>query len=205
MTRRFVLVIVILSVVRLASGQKFNGGLTAGVAGTQVAGDTYSGYDKAGIFAGGWVSYDVSKHSAFQMELTYFQKGSRHNPDYDKNPYDTAYLFRTNYIEMPLLYQYKTGNFIIEAGPSMGVLMGYHEEVDYIVVSDFENNNRPARLTLQVNLGIRFIITEKISGGLRTNNSLLNIRSKNVSGDIWRLLDYGQYHDALVIAFYYKF
>ncbi len=199
----FVLLIFIFS--GIASAQNFNGGVTLGLVGSQVAGDTYSGYNKAGIFGGGWVSYDISKHSAFQLELTYFQKGSRHNPDYEKNPADYPYLFRADYIEIPILYQYKTGRFIIETGPSMGVLVHYYEESDQLIISDKENANRPSRLSLQINLGLRFVITQKLSAGLRTNNSLLNIRQENVSGDVWRIFDYGQYHDALVIAAYYRF
>ena len=84
--------------------QNFNGGLMAGVAGTQIAGDGYYGFHKAGIFAGGFVNLQVSEHSAFQLELEYFQKGSRENPD-SSNNYD-QYLFRVNYIELPVFYQY---------------------------------------------------------------------------------------------------
>ncbi len=184
--------------------QGFNGGITLGLVGSQVAGDTYSGYNKAGIFGGGWVNYDISKHSAFQMELTYFQKGSRHNPDYEKNPADFPYLLRIDYIEIPLLYQYKVSRFIIEAGPSMGVSIHYYEESDGLIISNTDAT-RPALLTLQINVGLRFMITEKFSAGLRTNNSLLNVRQENVSGDVWRIFSYGQFHDALVIAAYYRF
>ena len=195
----------VFTVTGFVSAQGFNGGVTLGLVGSQVAGDTYSGYNKAGIFGGGWVSYDISKHSGFQMELTYFQKGSRHNPNYEKNPADFPYLFRADYVEIPFLYQYKTGKFIIETGPSMGVLIHYYEESDQLIISDNENANYPARLTLQINLGLRFVISENFSAGLRTNNSLLNIRHKNVTGDVWRIFDHGQYNDALVIAAYYKF
>ena len=206
MAKRYILFL-ILTVFQagLLFAQGFNGGVTLGLAGSQVAGDTYSGYNKAGIYGGGWVSYGISKHSAFQMELTYFQKGSRHNPDYDKNPADFPYLLRMDYIEIPLLYQYKVSRFIIEAGPSMGVSIHYYEESDGLIISNTEAANQPALLTLQINVGLRFVITEKFSAGLRTNNSLLNVRQENVSGDVWRIFDYGQYHDALVIAAYYRF
>ena len=204
---RFFLAIIIFgfTVWQTLSAQGFKGGATLGLVGSQVAGDTYSGYNKAGVFIGGWVSYDVSKHSAFQMEMTYFQKGSRHNPDYEKNPADFPYLFRADYIEVPLLYLYKTGRFIIETGPSMGVLVHYYEESDQLPISDYDGYNRPARLSLQINLGMRFVINERFNAGIRTNNSLLNIRQNNVTGDVWRIFDHGQYHDALVIAAYYRF
>jgi len=199
------LLVLTLAISETVSAQGFKGGATLGLVGSQVAGDTYSGYNKAGVYVGGWVSYDVSKHSAFQMEMTYFQKGSRHNPDYEKNPADFPYLFRADYIEVPLLYLYKTGRFIIETGPSMGVLVHYYEESDQLPISDYDGYNRPARLSLQINLGMRFVINERFNAGIRTNNSLLNIRQNNVTGDVWRIFDHGQYHDALVIAAYYRF
>ncbi len=205
MKKALLFIVLFIFITGFVPAQSFNGGVTLGLVGSQVAGDTYSGYNKAGIFGGGWVSYDISKRSAFQLELTYFQKGSRHNPDYEKNPADFPYLFRADYIEVPLLYQYKTGIFIIETGPSMGVLVHYYEESDQLIISDKENANRPSRFTFQINLGLRFVITPGFSAGLRTNNSLLNVRSQNVSGDVWRIFDYGQYHDALVIAAYYRF
>ena len=107
-----------------AFSQQFNGGIMAGVVASQVAGDTYQGFDKAGIFAGGFVNYQFTRRSVVQMELEYFQKGSRHNPDTKANDY-REYLFRTNYIELPLLYQFVISkHFKVEAGPSAGFLVG---------------------------------------------------------------------------------
>ena len=58
------------------------------------------------------------------MELEYFQKGSRENPD-SANNY-TQYLFRVNYIELPVFYQYIVNKrFKLELGPSLGFLVGY--------------------------------------------------------------------------------
>ncbi len=186
-----------------SSAQQFHGGVIAGLAGTQVAGDTYSGFNKAGIFAGGFVSVDVSKKSAFHMELTYFQKGSRENPK-EKNGYQ-SYLLRLNYIEMPIFYQYKAGKFTFEAGPSAGFLIGYYEEVNQDVISDYQGYNRPARVTLQINLGFNYFISDHMGVGLRTNNSLMNIFSSNQTGDVWRLWGYGRYNDALVLYVFYQF
>lgn len=185
------------------TGQQFHGGIIAGLAGTQVAGDTYSGYKKAGIFLGGFVSVDAGEKSAFKMELTYFQKGSRENPT-EKNGY-RSYILRLNYVELPIFYQYKAGKFTIEAGPSVGFLMGYYEEVDQDVISDYPGYNKPARLTLQINLGFSYFVSENVGVGLRTNNSLMNVFSANQDGDIWRLWDHGRYNDALVLSVFYQF
>lgn len=203
LNKYFTIVILILCVGLTATGQQFHGGVIAGLAGTQVAGDTFSGYNKGGIFLGGYVSIDASEKSAFKMELTYFQKGSRENPT-EKNGYQ-SYILRLNYIELPVFYQYKAGRFTIEAGPSAGFLMGYYEEVDQEVISDQQYYNKPARVTFQINLGFSYFITEHIGVGLRTNNSLMNIFSSNQNGDVWRLWDYGRYNDALVLSVYYQF
>lgn len=197
------IIIFIFCIVLTSSGQQFHGGIIAGIAGTQVAGDTYSGYNKGGVFAGGYVSLDVSKKSALQMELAYFQKGSRENPR-EKNGYQ-SYLLRLNYIELPVFYQYKAGRFTIEAGPSAGFLLGYYEEVNEQVISDEQGYNTPARVTFQVNLGVRFAITQHFGVDFRTNNSLLNIFSQNQTGDVHRIWAYGRYNDALVLSLYYQF
>jgi hypothetical protein len=186
------------------TAQEFHGGVTAGVVGSQVAGDGFSGFHKGGLYAGGYVNLDVSPRSAFQMELTFFMKGSQENPR-EKNGY-IDYLFRVNYIEMPLLYQFKIGRFVIEAGPSAGVLVSYFEtDLNGYEISDQPDYNKPARLALQINLGLRFFITDKIGADFRTNNSLLKIRSQNVRCDVWRLWGYGQFSDALVLSFFYQF
>lgn len=193
------------------TAQNFHGGIMAGLVGSQVAGDTYSGFDKAGIFAGGYVSWDFTKRSALVLELEYFQKGSRKNPDAENNDYD-SYLFRVNYVELPVLYQFKIDWFKIEAGPSMGVLLGYFEKSNEEVISDQDGYNKPAPVTFQINLGFRFNITPKFGIIFRTNNSLFNIRTENRGSadptqarDVWRLWGYGQFNDALVFSAFYQF
>jgi len=201
--KRNLLVLLFVFIAFSLFGQGFTGGITAGLVGSQVGGDGYSGYNKAGIFAGGWVGYGLSEHSSFLMEVTYFQKGSRHNPDYDKGDYD-SYIFRTNYIEIPVLYQYKLKWFIMEGGPSMGVSAGYYEEFNGDELSDDPDYDRPARVTLQANLGIRFLFNDAFSFTMRINYSTFNIRhDKNYDGG-WSGGPKGQFNNALVAALYYR-
>ncbi len=201
--KRFLVLFILWLVTWPLLSQEFHGGIIAGLAGSQVAGDTYSGFKKAGLYAGGYVGWEFTRHSGLQLELTYFQKGSRENPT-EKNNYD-YYLFRASYIELPVLYQYKINKFIILGGPSLGFLTGYFEENEVEVISDHDGYNRPATITLQINLGFRFFITQKIGFDFRTNNSLLNIRSENRDGDIWRIWGYGQFHDALTLSLFWQF
>ena len=171
-----------------------------GLAGTQVAGDTYSGFHKAGLVAGGFVNLQFTPRSILQLELEYFQKGSRENPDSSNNY--TEYLFRANYVEMPILYQFVINKrFQVEAGPSFGFFINYHEEKDGQMIT----SNPPARVSYQINLGLYVALTQKLKVNIRTNNSILNIRSDNATGDVWRFFDYGQYHDCLVLSLIYQF
>ena len=205
--KHFIRYIIFLLIFTLTSftlkSQNFNGGLMAGVAGTQVAGDGYYGFHKAGIFAGGFVNFQVSEHSAFQMELEYFQKGSRENPD-STNNYD-QYLFRVNYIELPVFYQYIVNKrLVIEAGPSCGFLVGYLEEK---YGEEIKGGNRPANVTFQLNAGMYVYLSSHFMVNVRTNNSMLNIRSDNATGDILRIFpgNYGQFNDCLVFSLFYRF
>ena len=185
-----------------SEAQRFNGGIMAGVVGSQVAGDNYSGFNKAGIFAGGYVRYDTRRgKSSFQMELAYFQKGSRHNAD-PKKYEDLTYIFRVNYIELPILYQYKFAKrFKAEIGPSVGVLINTVEERG----GGEALNINPAKLTLQINAGLYVALNRRFRVNLRTNNSLLSIRSETAHGDVRRFFDWGQYNDCLVLSLFYQF
>ena len=137
------------------------------------------------------------------MELEFFQKGSRKNPNYEKG-YDTAYLFRTNYVELPILYQFVINKrFQVEVGPSIGFLISYFESFNGSEL--YPNTNPPARSTLQINLGLYITLTQRWKVNLRTNNSLLNIRSHTVTGDVWRFWTYGQFNDCLVLSLIYQF
>jgi hypothetical protein len=185
------------------NAQEFHGGVHAGLVGSQVAGDTYSGFKKAGLYAGGYVGWEFTKHSGLQLELTYFQKGSRENPT-EKNNYD-SYLFRANYIELPVLYQYRIKKFIVQGGPSLGFLVGHFEEKDGLELSDKEGYNTPAPVTIQLNVGLRFFISQKVGFDFRYNFSMWGIRTEPRTGDIWRLWTYGQFHDALVLSLFYQF
>lgn len=180
--------------------QKFNGGIMAGIVASQVAGDTYSGFNKAGIFAGGFVRYDFFRgKTSLQMELAYFQKGSRHNGD-SKDP--STYIFRANYVEVPLLFQYKFAKrFKAEIGPSAGVFINTVEKRDGLNAL----NVNPSKITLQITAGLYFYLNQRFRVNFRTNNSLLSIRSETAPGDVYRFFDWGQFHDCLVLSLFYQF
>lgn len=82
--------------------------MRVGVVGSQVDGDTYEGFNKAGITAGLFVNRKLSDLFSLQLEMNYIQKGSRKPLD-DNNTY---YLMRVTYIEVPVLLQWHAGKLI---------------------------------------------------------------------------------------------
>lgn len=201
MKQIYTLSILLFFCVFAADAQKFQGGVAAGLVGSQVAGDTYSGFHKPGAYAGLWVRLDVNDRSSVQTELSYFQKGSRHNPDEKREDY-TFYLMRLGYIEMPFLYQYHLKNkIILEAGPSFSFILHSFEELDYqqVTYGDFSVFNP------SVTAGIGYPVTQKLSANFRMNSSILSIRKDAVNGAVNRIFDHGQYNDCILFFLGYKF
>lgn len=198
---RFALIIIVFIIsISFVKAQQFSGGIAAGVVGSQVAGDTYSGFDKAGIYAGGWVNLPVKERTAWQMQLDYIQKGSRRNPD-PKSTDPTYYIMRLGYVELTFLYQYKLrSGLIIEGGPAFSFLLHHFEERDYQTVGDY-----PFRLfNSNITLGIAYPVSDRFIAHFRTDNSLQSIRTQPSNGNVWRLFEYGQFNDCLVLSLAYK-
>ncbi len=78
--RRVLLTTLLTIIVIYVSGQRFKGGLFAGVNASQVAGDISSGYKKLGITFGATVETQLNDRWGLKMELGFSQKGSRENP-----------------------------------------------------------------------------------------------------------------------------
>ena len=191
---------VLLVQVSIVNAQNFRGGVNVGLVGSQVAGDLFSGYNKAGITGGAWVSLQTAVHTEFQMELNYIQKGSRENPDYDKNKMN-FYIMRLGYIELPILYRMIYSEKLnFEAGPAMDFLIHHYERYD----SEELDGVAFARSNLCMIIGLSYNLNDRTKVNFRTNNSILSIRTERVNGDVWRFFEHGQYNDALVLSLYYK-
>ncbi len=198
--KRFILLMIIALIpFGMVKGQSFKGGVLAGLVGSQVAGDRFSGYNKAGITGGGWVSMLGAPNTQYQMELSYIQKGSRENPDYEKEKYD-FYRMQLGYVELALLYRMLYSEKLnFEIGPAMDFLLHSHEKFNNEeLFSPFAKRN------LCLILGLSYRIGERTIVNFRTNNSILTIRTQRVNGDVWRFFDHGQFNDALVFSLYYE-
>jgi hypothetical protein len=182
-----------------AKAQYFNAGAKLGIVASQVDGDTYSGFDKFGFNMGVFVSYKLSYRTSLQLELEYIQKGSKHNPNYEKNDFD-QYKMSLSYIQIPLLLQYKLSqNFSAEIGPAFGVLVSNYEERDH-----FEISSNPFRnIALSLNTGFVYKVNDSWNVNFRADYSLLGIREKAAPGDRYIWFHYGQFNNSLVLSLQY--
>jgi hypothetical protein len=112
----------------------FFGGLEAGGNFSQVDGDNFAGYHKAGWNVGVIVYTKLEDQFAASMELLLAQKGSRASQQQlprvanDQNTILTDYTIKLNYLEVPILLNYfdkRKSNF--GAGFSYAQLVGSRE------------------------------------------------------------------------------
>lgn len=179
----------------------FKGGLCAGIAASQIAGDQYAGFRKAGPVAGVWVSRDISSGLSMQMELKYIQKGSKSNPDSLNN--FSNFLIRLNYVELPVLVRYHYNErFVFEGGLAYSYLVSAYQEIDYQPYNSwpFRKHNMSGLL------GVGYHIQEGMEVMLRYNFSVSSIRENEGRKpyDRFRFFEYGQFNDVLTLSLFYQ-
>jgi len=198
---RYLIILFWLSSCLVVSAQRFEGGVLAGFNGTQVSGDTYEGYNKPGILAGGYVQTDLAPAVFAGLELKFSQKGAR-SPQNSQNQTPVKYIMRLNYAELPLFLGFRTSDVISVVG---GISLGY-------LISSVEINENgkfppedqvPFNSTdLQPFLGFRFDISEKIKADIRFAYSVLPVRGKP-DHDLWYWRQ-NQFNNVISIAMYYR-
>lgn len=182
--------------------QNINIGASAGVNASQVSGDGYGGFNKAGLIVGLYSDFDISPTFNMQFEINYSQKGSRRNPNTSEG--DTEFfLMRMDYIEVPVLLRVQKDRFTYEAGFYYGQLVN----------SYLEDENGPFEIPPQWNqfkendfgglIGINFNFTENIIMNWRFSNSVVPFRKYN-SGESFRF-DSGMFHHYLSFTLRYEF
>jgi hypothetical protein len=179
--------------------KRFVAGVKAGLSTSQVEGDTYGGFDKAGLDAGIYVNGKLKEKWTAQMEIIFIQKGSKHNSNAENNDY-TYYYLGLNYIEVPVLFQYHQKKFLIEAGPAFGYLINskeYNENGEVFMALPFNSYE------ISAGLGISYAITKNLSIDWRYSNSLMAIRGFQSGGHRWN--NPGQRNNVMAFTLNYQF
>lgn len=185
----------------ILEAQRFDGGITAGIVGSQLDGDHFSGYDKAGYVAGAFVCTKLGDRYGMQLEIKYIQKGSRAMDSSGSGSFG-YYRSKLNYIEIPVFlnYLYKE-KFKGEIGVGGGYLISAYEDLDgYGYEKAYPEFNK---FEMTGTAGVSYIFSEKFLVTFRFTYSLLPVRPDYPGA--YRYIDRGEYNNLLSIVFFYNF
>jgi len=184
------------------TAQNINIGALAGVNASQVSGDGYGGFNKAGLLIGVYSNFDISQKVNLQFEINYSQKGSRRNPKTDKGNTD-FFLLRMNYVEIPVIARVQKNSFTFEGG-------FYYSQLVYDYL---ENENGPFDIPEEFNqfndfdtgflIGVNFNFTESLIMNWRYSNSIVHFREYDSEAEFQ--FDSGMFHNYLSFTLRYEF
>mgnify|MGYP001340837638 CR=1 FL=1 len=188
-----------LLIISLSFGQlaNFKGGIEGGIMGTQVDGDTLSGYNKAGVRVGGFIEKEINDKISMQFSMLYAQKGSQ--GDKNSDDLNSYYEIKLHYIDMPLTakYYHKSGVFG-EAGIGLGYLFKSKEAANIDGLYYVDENPGFNRFEFSYHLGIGYKLFPYTSIHAQFSYSLFKIRGKYQS-QIPGVFA-GQYNNTLMVA-----
>jgi hypothetical protein len=199
MKKKLLLFFILFSSCVTRAQQRFIAGIKAGISTSQVAGDTYSGFHKAGIVGGVSLTAKLNEKWNAQFEMLFIQKGSKYVGDYNKGDY-TFYLMKLNYLEVPLLVEYRQKKFGFEIGPGFSYLISGREE-DYS--GDITNALPFNKTEISLNIGISRVLYKNLGITWRYSNSVSSIRSFASGASRW--YNPGERNNVLAFSLTYKF
>lgn len=192
-----------------SKAQTFSGNLIGGISSGQTSGDGAAGYRQFGLYAGVGAEARISEKWRLHGNLMFNQKGSRVYKS--KNSVNT-YRLRVNYVELPILLDYKYLKFSGQIGPYLGVKINQKERTQFGVIE----NPRPFEtFDIGIQAQISYQLKERFKLSLAFQNSLLPVRphpsqlayppSNFVLGE-WhqKQLDKGQYFTTLMLFLSYR-
>ncbi|MFN8206751.1 MAG: outer membrane beta-barrel protein [Bacteroidales bacterium] len=179
-------------------GQAFDGGILGGLSVNQIDGDTYGGYNKAGVVAGAWINTATGGKSKIRMELRFFTKGAAPKASLEEPSYPRT---RLSYVDLPLLWERKLSRRVTsQLGLAGGYLMKAQEDINGNGWLPVENNPFHA-FEISGQAGISLLLIEHFMFGLRWSYSLLPVRQN--PGNPVRYFDRGQYNNSLAFTLSY--
>lgn len=207
---RFVLFIIIAFSLHLNSQENRNNVFSLkpalGINGCQIHGDSYSGYNKVGIFAGAALNARFNKRASLDLGFYFSQKGSRHNPNPKSGDY-SYYRVNLNYIDLPVSFRFRVNeNYFVTAGPSIAYLASYSENINY---TDMTGRYKFSSYEIGVNAGLGRKIKGNFYVEVRTSNSVNAIRSWGMASTVFypnpvaRFFNKGFYNNIITLFFAY--
>jgi hypothetical protein len=200
------LILIVLSGVGVASGQKIRGGFTLGMNVSQVDGDEIYGFRKYGFHGGAIGTVPLEKDFMITLETLYSQKGANQPR---RTQYYRQYRVELDYVEVPVLLQYNDRDiFTVGAGFAYGRL---------VKVKEWEKGVRTSTTLLGMNahfdradylalIDLKFRIVHRLSMNVRYQYSIDKIRVAQFSDDFQqRFWERKQYNNNLTFRIAYIF
>lgn len=174
-------------------------GLYGGITASQVTGDTYTGFQRIGVNAGGFMNQYIDANIYWQVELKYVTRGVYKGPeDYDPTLYRSTY----HYVELPLSVHYLNNEkYLLELGISPEVLLYATYEDGY---GELNPSSYPENRTfgLSVFVGFGYWFSKKMGVNMRYTNSAIPFRDPQE----WNNAQYkGYFHNVISLSLTYRF
>lgn len=162
--------------------QTFHGGILAGLTASQVDGDTYAGYDKAGFQGGVFISKGLTRYLDARFEIKYVGRGARNPASTDNTG---AYKLGLHYIDLPVMLSARIKQYgSVELGLIPGYLFAIRGEEDNGVLTP-EDKATYHKFDLGTLVGANIRITTKFSLNFRYSYSILSIRDLESAGSYY--------------------
>lgn len=204
MIKRIILLVILVALAFQAYGQKFQGGISAGLNAARIDNDTDELYGKLGLNAGAFVSRQTGIPQLYwQLELKYTSRGKYDiQRDLAGNVLGLD-LIDLRYIELPLSLHYFINERIqAELGFAPDVLIWeYYADENGAIPPD--NANDLNRFGITAFAGINYFVRPKLALGLRFNYSVIPFYKFDAYAVRYR--NSGWFHDVLSINARYYF
>ena len=179
-------------------GQLSNYGVFAGVTASQVDGDSYSGFNKLGLNAGGFINQHLDLNIYWQAELKYVTKGVYKGPgDYDPTLYSSTY----HVLEIPFSAHYLYDEKLqVELGIAPEVLIKevFRDESGAMDPSNYPENRR---FGFSVFVGLSYWFSPSTGVNLRYTNSAIPFREPQE----WNNPQYkGYFHNVISLSLAFR-
>jgi len=202
-----ILFFLISSAAGIIQAQHFEGGIMAGFVASQVDGDSYAGYNKAGLQGGVFVRTNLTKVIGAQLEIHYTGKGAR-KPVSSDDP--EVYKLALHYLDVPVLISFNVKQV---AALELGLVPGYlfakgGEDSGGKLPDEFLVSFK--KFDLATLVGFRFDVFEKLAVSFRYSYSVISIRDGDSGAAYYswlgNLFGYstGDYNNYLSLGIYYK-
>jgi hypothetical protein len=201
--KKFIYFLFFISTFTSATAQehRFSAGIKAGLSSSQISGDELAGFRKTGFTGGLLLRTLFTKNWTTQFEMLFIQKGSKEAARIDSLTGDyNYYLLQLNYLEVPLLVQYRIKNVFFEAGPGIGYLINYKEEDK---TGDLTGRRPFHPFEISFDFGFGISIKDHVGIGIRYSNSINSVRDHLSGARRW--YNPGQQNTVIQLALSYTF